>query len=93
MLINKIYFYSNWNESTEFLSDKMLYVLIRGHWCGSIVLNMPAPTENKSNDLNQWFPNIFGSRRPLYIRIFSRRPKSEHRPSCSAQLVQLGWLS
>lgn len=38
---------------SEFVSDRMLFILLRGcYWCGSIVLNVPASAEDKSNDLN-----------------------------------------
>jgi hypothetical protein len=35
----------------EFVSDKMLYIILRGFWCNIIVLNMHAPSEDKSEDL------------------------------------------
>jgi hypothetical protein len=37
---------------TEFVSDRMSYILLRSQWCGSIVLNIPAPTEDKNNGSN-----------------------------------------
>jgi hypothetical protein len=30
----------------EFVSDRMLYIILKGHWCGT-VLNVHAPTEDK----------------------------------------------
>jgi len=33
----------------DFVSgDRMSYITLRGHWCGSTVLNVHAPTEDKS---------------------------------------------
>jgi len=37
-------------KSTEFDSDKMSHIVLRGHWCNIIVLNMHAPSEEKSDD-------------------------------------------
>jgi hypothetical protein len=33
----------------------MLYITLRGYWCGIIVLNVLAPTEDKSDDTNDSF--------------------------------------
>jgi hypothetical protein len=29
----------------------MSYIILRGHWCNIIVLNVHAPTEDKINDI------------------------------------------
>jgi hypothetical protein len=34
----------------EFVSDRMSYVDLRGRWCNIIVLNVHAPSEEKSDD-------------------------------------------
>jgi hypothetical protein len=34
-----------------FVSDWMSYILLRGHWCHIIVLNVYAPTEVKTEDV------------------------------------------
>jgi hypothetical protein len=34
----------------EFISDGMLYIILRGHWCNIIVLNVHAPCEDKGDD-------------------------------------------
>jgi hypothetical protein len=31
----------------EFISDRILYIMLRGHWCEIIVLNVHNPTEDK----------------------------------------------
>jgi hypothetical protein len=31
----------------EFVSDRMLYIILRGHWCDIIVLNLHDPTDDK----------------------------------------------
>jgi len=38
----------NSKEST-FVSDKMSYIVLRGRWCNTIVLNVHAPTEEESD--------------------------------------------
>jgi hypothetical protein len=37
-------------KRVEFISDRMSYVILRGHWCDIIVLNVHAPTEDKIDD-------------------------------------------
>jgi hypothetical protein len=34
-------------KRVEFVSDRMLYIILRGRWCHIIVLNVHAPTEDK----------------------------------------------
>jgi len=38
----------------EFVSDRVSYIVLRGHWC-SIVLNVHAPNEEKSDDSKDTF--------------------------------------
>jgi exonuclease III len=35
----------------EFVSDRMSYMTLKGHWCDIIVLNVHAPTEDKDDDI------------------------------------------
>jgi hypothetical protein len=42
-------------KRVEFISDKMSYVTLRGCWCDVIVLEVHAPTEDKSDDTNDSF--------------------------------------
>jgi hypothetical protein len=35
----------------EFVNDRMLFIILRGHWCNIIVRNMYAPYENKSENI------------------------------------------
>jgi exonuclease III len=39
----------------EFVSDRMSYIILRGHWCNIIVLNVHAPCEDKSDDVKDSF--------------------------------------
>jgi hypothetical protein len=39
----------------EFISDRMSYIILRGHWCNIIVLNVHAPCEDKSDDRKDSF--------------------------------------
>ena len=34
----------------EFVNDSMSYVVLRGSWCNIIVLNVHAPSQEKSDD-------------------------------------------
>jgi len=34
----------------ELVSDRVSYMILRGHWCNIIVLNVQAPREEKSDD-------------------------------------------
>jgi hypothetical protein len=34
-------------KRVQFDSDRMSYIILRGHWCDIILLNVRAPTEDK----------------------------------------------
>jgi hypothetical protein len=36
----------------------MSYIILRGHWCDIIVLNVHAPTEDKTDDLKNRFYEV-----------------------------------
>ena len=36
-------------KRVEFVSDRVLYIVLRGRWCNIIVLNVHAPSEDKSD--------------------------------------------
>jgi hypothetical protein len=38
-------------KRVEFVSDRMSYIILRGLWCHIIVLNVHAPTEEKTDDV------------------------------------------
>jgi hypothetical protein len=42
-------------KKVEFFSDRMSYIVLRGCWCNTIVLNLHAPTEEKNNDSKDSF--------------------------------------
>jgi hypothetical protein len=39
----------------EFVSDRMSYITLKGHWCDTIVLNVHAPTEDKHDVIKDSF--------------------------------------
>jgi hypothetical protein len=39
----------------EFVSDRMSYITLKGHWCDIIVLNVHAPTEVKDDVIKDSF--------------------------------------
>jgi exonuclease III len=42
-------------QRVHFVSDRMSYIILRGRWCDIIVLNVHAPTEDKSDDVKDRF--------------------------------------
>jgi len=42
-------------KRVEFVSSRVSYIVLRGRWCNIIVLNMHAPSEEKSNDSKDSF--------------------------------------
>jgi hypothetical protein len=44
----------------EFVSDRMLYIKLRGRWCHIIVLSVNAPTEDITEDVKDSFYEEFG---------------------------------
>jgi hypothetical protein len=41
-------------KKVEFVGDRMLYIMLGGHWC-DIVLNVHTPSEDKCDDTNDSF--------------------------------------
>jgi hypothetical protein len=44
----------------EFISDRMSYIILRGHSCNIIVLNVQAPCEDKSDEVKDSFYEELG---------------------------------
>jgi hypothetical protein len=42
-------------KRVEFVGDRMSYIMLRGHWCDIIVLNVHAQTEDKIDDMKDRF--------------------------------------
>ena len=42
-------------KRVEVVSDRMSYIILRGRWCNIIVLNVHAPSEEKSDDSKDSF--------------------------------------
>jgi exonuclease III len=55
-------------KRVEFVSDRMSYIILRGRWCRSIVLNFHAPTEDKIGDVKDIFYEELE-------RVFDKFPK------------------
>jgi hypothetical protein len=47
-------------RKVEFVSDRMLYTISRGHWCYIIILKVHVPCEDKSNDIQDNFYEELG---------------------------------
>jgi hypothetical protein len=54
-------------KRVEFVSDRMPYIILRGCWC-DIVLNIHAPTEDKTDDVKDNFYEELE-------RVFDKFPK------------------
>jgi hypothetical protein len=37
-------------KRVEFVSNRMLYIVVRGYWCNITILNALAPSKEKSDD-------------------------------------------
>jgi len=37
-------------KRVEFVSDRILYIVVRGQWCNIIVLNVHGPSEERNGD-------------------------------------------
>jgi hypothetical protein len=46
-------------KTVEFVSDRMPYIILRGHWCHIILLNVYTPTEEKIDDVKDSFYEEF----------------------------------
>jgi hypothetical protein len=44
--------------SVEFVSDRISYILLRGRWCHIIVLNVHAPTEDKTDVKDSFYEEL-----------------------------------
>jgi hypothetical protein len=55
-------------KRVEFVSDRMWYIILRGHWCDTIVLKVHAPPEDK----NVYFKDSFylGFPSSLFHKLF-----------------------
>jgi hypothetical protein len=42
-------------KRAEFVSDRMLYIVLRGRWFDMIVLIVHAPTEDRNDDVKERF--------------------------------------
>jgi hypothetical protein len=63
-------------KSVEFVTDRMSYIILRGHWCHIIVLNVSAPTEDKTDamkdSLYDEFEHVFDKFLKYYMKILLR---------------------
>ena len=53
-------------KRVEFVSDRVSYIVMRGRWCNIIVLNVHAPSEEKSDESKDNFYEEF-----IVIKIIS----------------------
>jgi hypothetical protein len=64
-------------KRVEFVSNRMSYIIIRGRWCHIIVLNVHAPTEDKTDGVKDSFceelERVFDTLSKYHMKIFGRR--------------------
>ena len=82
-------------KTVEFVSDRVSYIVLRGRWCNSIVLNVHAPSEDKCDDpkdgfyeeLEQVFDHFPRYHMKILLRDFNAKVGREnickHEPSGS----------
>jgi hypothetical protein len=60
----------------ESVSDRMLCIILRGHWCDIIILNVHAPTEDKIDDIKGRFyeelEHVFNKFPKYHVKILLR---------------------
>jgi hypothetical protein len=55
-------------RKVEFVIDRMSYIILRGHWCNIIIVNVHAPCEDTSDDIKDSFFEELG-------RVFDQFPR------------------
>jgi hypothetical protein len=45
-------------KRVQFVSDRMSYIILTGRWCDISVLNVHAPTEDKSDDIDRFYKEL-----------------------------------
>jgi exonuclease III len=62
-------------KRVELVSDRMLYIILRGRWCHIIVRNVHAPTEAKTDDVKDSFyeelEHVFDKFPKYHMKILS----------------------
>jgi hypothetical protein len=60
-------------KGSEFVSERLLYIILRSRWCCIIVLNVHAPTEDRPDDvkdsLYEELEHIFDGLPKYYTKI------------------------
>ena len=62
-------------KRAEFVSDRVSYTVLRGRWCNIVVLNVHAPSEEKSDDSKGSFyeelEHVFDNFPKYHMKILS----------------------
>jgi hypothetical protein len=66
-------------KSVEFITNGMVYIILRGHWCHIIVLNVHASTGDKTDDVKDSFYEelecVFDKFPKYHMKILISMPK------------------
>jgi len=65
-----LYTTEQYQQLREFISDRVSYLVLRGHWCNIIVLNVQEPSEEKSDDSKDSFYEVFD----LFAKFHTKIP-------------------
>jgi isopentenyldiphosphate isomerase len=73
-------------KRVKFISVRMPYIILRGRWCHVIVLNVHAPTEDKTDDVKDSFyeelEQVFDQfSKYIYYTPWSESASELYRPS------------
>jgi hypothetical protein len=68
-------------KRVEFVSNGMSYIILRGRWCHIIILNVHAPTEDKTNNVKDSF----------YERVFDKFPRNHVKILLGDFNAKVGW--
>jgi hypothetical protein len=68
----------------EFVSDRKSYIILRGHWCNIIVMNVHATCEDKSNDGKNSFYEELGY-------VFDQFPRYDTKILLGDFSAKVGW--
>jgi hypothetical protein len=71
-------------KRVEFVSDTMLYIILKGRWCDIIVLNLHASTEDKIDDVKDSFYDELE-------RVFDKFPKYHMKILLGDFSAKVGW--
>ena len=59
-------------KRVEFVSDRVSYIVLRGRWCNTIVLNVHEPSKDKSDDSKDSFRRNWSGFLIIFVGIIRK---------------------